>query len=142
AAAVTSATLLATQGVAQGAPSAGAGQPDGVRQTHAQFAAIDARTAGPVVAPTSAQLDLRDTLHATVRGSPLDPPQSMIRYGDVLASDVSGDSATAAARAWLDRNRALYRLESVDGLRAQAEVALTEDAYVVVLRQYVDGLPV
>jgi hypothetical protein len=135
----TTVALLVTQNVAQGqARVVGTDQPD----EHQQLADLDVRAAATAVAPTSTQVDIVNDLDATVRWTPFGTPQSLIRYGDLLASDVQGSSATVAARAWLDSNRALYRLDSVHSLEAYAETALTDEAYVVVFRQHVGGLPV
>ena len=134
----TTAALLVTQNVAQGqARVVGTGQPD----EHQQLADFDVR-ATTAVAATSTQLDLANDLNATVRWTPFGTPQSLIRYGGPIATGIQGTGATAAARAWLDGNRALYRLDSVHSLESYAEIPLTDGAYVVVFRQHVDGLPV
>lgn len=106
------------------------------------LADLDTRTAAPAIAPTVAQRAAVEELGATARWTRFGTPQSLIRHGDFLATGVPGADPAAAARAWLDAHRALYRLDPGADLDLHAEVALTEQAHVVVLQQRVGGLPV
>lgn len=138
--------LTLTQSVAQGnmLPAQPAGEPD--REWHElghdHLEDFDSRTGSVVASPAGGQLDLIEELGATVRWSPFGTPQSLIRHGDFLTTGVPGGSPAAAARSWLDDHRALYRLDSPAGLEVHATVPLSDDAYVVVLRQRIGGLPV
>jgi extracellular elastinolytic metalloproteinase len=99
---------------------------------------VDTRT--DTVAPSRAQLDAVEVLGATARWTRFGTAQSLIRHGGFLATDVAGDDAASAALAWLDDNRTLYRLDSLDSVDVDRTVQLTDDTYVVVLRQRVGGL--
>jgi extracellular elastinolytic metalloproteinase len=144
--AVTSLALILTQSVAQGNPQPV--QPTGELDHewhelgHDHLDDFDSRTGIVVASPAGGQLDLIESLGATVRWSPFGTPQSLSRHGDFLATGVPGANASAAARGWLDDHRALYRLDSLAGLEVHATAQLSGDAHVVVLRQRVGGLPV
>jgi extracellular elastinolytic metalloproteinase len=148
AAATTILALLVTQAVAQGNVPAGATHHPTDRGAqllgdgHPVLSDMDTRAAGIAIAPTARQLDAVEAMDATVRWTPFGTPRSLIRHGDVLANGIQADTATAAARAWLDDNRSLFRLRTTDDLAVHAEVALTGEAYVVVLQQHIGGLPV
>ncbi|HLV59287.1 MAG TPA: M36 family metallopeptidase [Natronosporangium sp.] len=131
------AALVVTQSAAQGQTPTddGASPPDAP-------ANLDLSAATDGTAPTAAQLDAVAALGATASWSSSGTPRSLIRYGDALATGIRASSPTAAARAFLNDHRDLYRLESVHGLQEYAEIPLTEDAYVVVMRQFIGGLPV
>jgi hypothetical protein len=109
---------------------------------HQELANLDSRSAVPAIAPTAAQIELASDLAATVRWTAFGTAQSVIRHGEFLATGVSGADPAAAARAWLDQHRTLYRLDSVDGLQVDTTVAVSDQAHVVVFRQLVGGLPV
>jgi extracellular elastinolytic metalloproteinase len=141
--------LLATQSIAQGnVPAAGTADhtPDGGAQLlgdgRPALDDLDTRDLGIAVAPTARQLDAVGAMDATVRWSSFGTPKTLIRHGDVLATGIAADTAAAAARTWLDDNRALYRLRSTDNLAVHAAVALTDEAHVVVFQQRIAGLPV
>jgi hypothetical protein len=103
---------------------------------------LDTRAAAAAIAPSRAQLDLVGQLEATARWTQFGTAQSLIRYGEFLATGISGASPAIAARSWLDDHRTLYRLDSLAGLEVHNQVALGGDAHVVVFRQRVGGLPV
>ncbi|HEY8471532.1 MAG TPA: M36 family metallopeptidase [Natronosporangium sp.] len=107
-----------------------------------QLPDIDTRLAEPAVTPTAEQLALAEDLDATVRWTQFGTAQSVLRYGDFLTTGIQAADPAAAARAWLDQHRALYRLDSTAGLVVHASVALTDTAHVVVFRQHVGGRPV
>jgi hypothetical protein len=137
-AASTSLTLLLTPAGAHGQTRMQRQPPADV--AHAQLDDLDTRASAPDIAPDAAQLDLVEELDATARWTRFGTAQSLIRYGDFLATGVDGADPTAAALAWLDAHRTLYRLDSVDDLEVHAVVPLTDEAHVVVLRQRVGGL--
>ena len=103
---------------------------------------LDTRDGADPIQPTAAQLEAVAALGATARWTPFGTPQSLIKHGDFLATGIEGSDAVEAAQAWLNENRVLYRLDSVEGLVVHADVELTDSARVVVFRQLVGGLPV
>jgi hypothetical protein len=139
-AAATSLVLLLTPAVAHGQPA----QPDGPGPQAAPelLADLDSREDAPALAPTAAQLDLAAGLAATVRWTRFGTAQSVIRHGEFLATGVPGADPASAARAWLAEHRALYRLDSVDGLTVRATVPVSDRGYVVVFQQQINGRPV
>jgi extracellular elastinolytic metalloproteinase len=94
------------------------------------------------LAPASAQVAAADALDAVARWSQFGTPRSLIKHGGYLGGRVSGADAPAAALAWLDRHRGLYRLGGADDFELLTAVSLGGDAHVVVLRQRVDDVPV
>ncbi len=71
----------------------------------------DGRTGS--VQPTSAQLTAVNALGATASWNAFGSPSSLIKYGDYLATGLSGDPATAV-REWIRANRSLFRLSDAD----------------------------
>ncbi len=64
-----------------------------------------------------------------------------MRPGGALGATVGGASAGAAARAWLDRNRALFRLGSLAGLTQVSDSRLAaSDTHAITLRQTPGGV--
>ena len=106
----------------------------------AALADLDTRRAS--VAPSRAQLDAVAGLGAVARWTDFGTAQSLIRYGGFLVSGIEADSAAAAALAFLEQERGLYRLDSVAGLEVETVAPLGADGRVVVLRQTLEGLPV
>src|SRR5262245_42918501 len=71
---------------------------------------VDVRTG--TLAPTAGQrADARD-LQAQVAWNDFGTPSTLVRPGGALGATVAGPNATGAARAWLARNRSLFRLSS------------------------------
>jgi extracellular elastinolytic metalloproteinase len=102
------------------------------------LADLDTRTA--TIAPTEAQLDAVAALDATANWSDLGTPQSLIRYGGFLDTGIDAANAREAALAFLDDNRALYRLDSIDGLEVSTVAPIGDAGRAVVLQQRVNGL--
>src|SRR3954451_25115506 len=96
----------------------------------------------PAVAPTDAQRDAARAAGAQVEWGRLGTPSSVFRAAGPVATGVHGADATAAARAWLSDNRALFRLDSLDDLDVVSSGALagSDASYAVVLRQRLGGL--
>ena len=95
---------------------------------------LDTRTAS--VAPSAGQLEAVEMLGATARFNDFGTPQSLIKYGGFLAEGIDANNARAAARAWLEANRSLFRLSSLDGLELVADAALTGSAgHAIVFKQ-------
>lgn len=115
--------------------------PDAPQLEHEPLDDYDSRTAVGAIPAAAARETARD-LDATVRWNRFGTAGSLIRRDGFLATGVPGTDATDAARAWLEQHRQLYRLDSTDSLDVQAEVPLSDDAYVVIFQQRVHGLPV
>ena len=99
---------------------------------------IDTRRAR--IAPKQAQLDAVAQLGAGASWTDFGTARSLIRYGGFLASGIEAPSPEAAALSFISANRSLYRLDSVDGLSVATVAPIGRSAFVVVLRQRVDGL--
>jgi extracellular elastinolytic metalloproteinase len=105
----------------------------------APLAAVDTRTA--TVAPTAVQTAAVKRLDAAVRWNELGTPQSLIRYGGVLAEGIRAESAVDAARSWLAENKGLFRLSTLASLELASDVELRgSDGHAVVFRQRLGGL--
>ena len=103
----------------------------------------DADTRVGSVAPTAAQLSAVSGLGATARWNRFGTPQSLIRYGGYLATGLSRDPE-AAARAFLNRNRAIFRLTTaqISALELVSEQRMAQsDGVAVLLRQRFGDLP-
>ena len=88
------------------------------------------------IAPTKAQLEAARAIHGHVSWSPLGTPASVIHYGGYLATGLRAPSAAAAAAAWLDAHKQLFRLKSVSHLRVETAAPLRGSrSYAVVFRQ-------
>ncbi|MFL5931930.1 MAG: M36 family metallopeptidase [Gaiellaceae bacterium] len=99
---------------------------------------FDARTGH--TAPTSAQKALVRKLGATATWNRFGTPQTLMRPNGYLASGVRGRNAAGAARAWLNANRALFRLRSVANLRTGATTPLGKLGRAVTFRQRIGGV--
>lgn len=99
---------------------------------------LDAR--GPTVAPTASQRAAVEAIGASVRWNRFGTPASLIRHGGHLASGLSSD-AVSAARTYLLRNRALFRLSAgaVNGLETLFDARLGA-GHAVLFRQRFGGL--
>ena len=101
---------------------------------------FDARTGS--VAPTFEQIQIADSIGATARWNRFGTPQSVIKYGGYLATGLSGDSAVTAARSWIDANKALFGLASIDGLTLYVDSKMAQsNGHAVNFRQVFGGLP-
>ncbi|HSK15589.1 MAG TPA: M36 family metallopeptidase [Gaiellaceae bacterium] len=104
-----------------------------------EVANLDVRPAG--VEPTAAQLAAVEALGATARFNELGTPQSLLRHGGFLATGIGADTAADAAFAWLDENKKLFRLSSLDGLELVSEGELRgSSGHAVLFRQTFGGL--
>jgi hypothetical protein len=91
------------------------------------------------IAPTKAQRATARRL-GEVAWNQFGTPSSLVDRDGALAT-VAGDSAVAAARAWLDRNKALFKLSSTAGLALASDSKLAgTDGHAVSLVQTVGGL--
>jgi hypothetical protein len=130
---------LALAALALLVPSAsfGAGE---IPEIHTAKSDFDARTGA--VAPTAGQLAAVDALGAEARWNDFGTPRSLIKYGDFLATGLSGANAETVARNWLDTNGQIFRLDSAAGLELVNDSKLSEsDGHAVTFRQEFGGVP-
>ncbi|MGB5354047.1 MAG: hypothetical protein WBN32_10590, partial [Woeseia sp.] len=103
------------------------------------FGDFDARDGS--VEPNATQLGMVSALGANARWTKLGTPSSLIKYGDNLATGLQGPDAATVARNWLNANKALFRLSSIDGLQVKsAEAFPHSQVYAVSFEQQIDGL--
>ena len=88
------------------------------------------------IAPTAAQLQAVDALGATATWNDFGTPHVLTKDGAFLASGVQGSTAVAAARNYLDANRALFKLASADALVLHGDSLLAgSQGHAVTFRQ-------
>src|SRR5262249_18408167 len=75
--------------------------------------------------PTAAQRAAVRALHAKVTWTRYGTPSPLMRPRGYLAKQAAGGTAAVAARAWLAKHKALFRLSSISGLRLAADSKLT-----------------
>ena len=100
------------------------------------LADYDSRTGK--IAPTSAQRAHARRLvgNAHVRWNRFGTPSSIVRHGKFLARGIRGRNAAVAARWYLNRHRALFGLQSLDGLVLESSNRLVgSNGYAVNFRQ-------
>ncbi|MBT8097770.1 MAG: M36 family metallopeptidase [Woeseia sp.] len=103
------------------------------------FGDFDARQGS--VEPNATQLGMVSAMGANARWTQFGTPSSLINYGDYLATGLSGPDATTVARNWVDANKALFRLSSVDGLKVMSDEAFPHSqVYAVSFQQEIDGM--
>jgi extracellular elastinolytic metalloproteinase len=121
------------------APSAGQAVTD-IPEIHGDTApAVDTRTTS--VAPTAAQEAAAARIGGELRWNEFGTPQSLVEHGGFIARGIEADSAAAAARSWLDANKALFRLSSLASLEVESDVELAgSDGHAVVFHQTLGGL--
>ncbi|WP_020388711.1 M36 family metallopeptidase [Kribbella catacumbae] len=94
------------------------------------------------VQPSDTQRRAVADLEASVQWNRFGTPESLIRSSGFLATGVAGNNAVTAARSWVDDNRALFRLGSLDGLKLYAHAPLRgSDGHAVHFRQEYPGRP-
>jgi hypothetical protein len=93
------------------------------------------------VAPTEEQLRAAESLGASVSWNRFGTPASLVKDGDFLATGLPGDSAAAAARAFLEANGSLFRLSSAATLELVNDAPLAgSDGHAVLFRETMGGL--
>ncbi len=91
--------------------------------------------------PTGAQRAAAKTMGAAVTWNRFGTPASLSKRGKFLATGIRGQNAVAAARAWLDANKAVFGLSSTAGLRLDSDARLTASrGHAVNFRQVFDGV--
>jgi hypothetical protein len=96
----------------------------------------DANSAAAAVAPTAAQQQAVDALGATATWNDFGTPHVLTKDDGFLATGVQGATAVAAARNYLDANRALFKLSSADALVLHSDSLLAgSQGHAVTLRQ-------
>ncbi len=109
----------------------------GPQAGHGVFEDFDTRT--KTVAPTAKQKEAVRLMGASVRWNRLGTPKSLIRHSGWLAEGVPGATAEAAARNWLNMNRALFKLADVSSLELDHHTRLGR-GHAVLLGQRFGGL--
>jgi extracellular elastinolytic metalloproteinase len=93
------------------------------------------------LAPTPAQKAAVKRLGARVTWNQFGTPATVSKRGKFLAKGIRAKNAPIAARKWLQRNRALFRLASVDKLVLISDSPLIQSrGHAVNFRQVFDGL--
>jgi extracellular elastinolytic metalloproteinase len=91
--------------------------------------------------PTSAQRAAAAKIGAAVTWNRFGTPASLSRRGKFLATGIRGQNAAAAARAWLNANKAVLGLSSTAGLKLDADSRMTASrGHAVNFRQVFDGI--
>ena len=110
-----------------------------ILDNHAALPDLDART--DVVAPSQVQQAIVADLGAAVSWNQFGTPKTLSRDGDFLTTSLSGESAAAAARKWVDANKDLYRLSSTDSLVLYGDSKMPfSDGHAVHFKQTFGGL--
>lgn len=87
------------------------------------------------VKPTAAQRSEASDLGAQVAWNQFGTPSSLVDPGGTLATGVTGATASDAARSWLDRNKALFKLSTVKDLALAGDNQLAaSDGHAVTFR--------
>ena len=93
------------------------------------------------LAPTSAQRAVVRRLGARATWNKFGTPATLSKRGKYLATNIRGKNASFAARRWLERNKALFRLRTTAGLVLAGDTRLPfSRAHSVTFRQIFDGL--
>ena len=99
-------------------------------------AIADYDTRAGSIDPTAAQLQAVQALGARATWNDFGTPHTLVADDAFLATGVQGNDAAAAARNWLDANRALFRLASVGGLVLHGDAKLaSSQGHSVTFRQ-------
>jgi hypothetical protein len=85
----------------------------------------DFARSGGVQRPTAAQRAAVRALHAKVTWNSYGTPATLMRPGGFLAKRAGGATAVVAARGWLAKHKAVFRLASVRSLALTADSKLT-----------------
>jgi len=102
-------------------------------------AEFDVRTG--VAAPTAAQRAAAKRTGATVIWNRFGTPASLSKRGKFLATGIRGANAVAAARWWLNANKAILGLRSTSNLVLDADTRLSaSNGHAVNFRQVFEGL--
>ena len=130
------AAVVAGAVLASGAPALGA-----VNSDDRRHGLPDRDVRKGKLQPTAAQRADARSLGAQVAWNQFGTPSSIVDSGGALATGVQGDTPAAAARAWLDANKQLFKLSSTEGLELVSAAPLSGDVgHAVTLRQTVGGL--
>jgi extracellular elastinolytic metalloproteinase len=101
----------------------------------------DLDTRAGTIRPTAAQRADARAVGAQVAWNRFGTPSTLVDPGGTLATGVRGATPEAAARAWVEANKALFRLDSIDEFELLSDSALAGDVgHAVTLRQTAGGL--
>ena len=93
------------------------------------------------LSPTSAQRAAASRMGAAVTWNRFGTPASLSKRGKFLATGVRGQNAAAAARTWLNANKAVLGLSSTAGLVLDSDTRMTASrGHAVNFRQVFDGI--
>src|SRR6476659_8378584 len=120
-------------------PSAGRAVVNIEGHTPAPLPDYDSRASA---APTADQLAAATALGADVSWNRFGVASAISNNGAFITKGIQAPDAATAARAWLDANKLLFKLESTDSLVAVATQPLigTTNDYAIVFRQQADGV--
>ena len=91
--------------------------------------------------PTAAQKAAVRGLHARATWNNYGTPATLMRSGGYLTKQASGKTAVVAARAWLAKHRALFRLSAVKGMAVLSDSKLSSSrGHAVTFQQAFHGL--
>ena len=91
--------------------------------------------------PTGAQRAAAKQMGAAVTWNRFGTPASLSKRGKFLATEIRGKNAVAAARAWLNANKAVLGLGSTAGLKLDSDTRMTASrGHAVNFRQVFDGI--
>jgi len=113
-----------------------------ILDVHRGLPDLDTRS-GTAVPPTSTQLSLVAGMGASASWNQFGTPQSLIKYGDFLATGLTGDPVSAALD-WIRANKSLFRLsdQGVNNLELLNNSLLAGNAgNAVIFRQRFGRLP-
>jgi hypothetical protein len=85
----------------------------------------DFTRSAPVVKPTAAQRAAVRALHAKATWNAYGTPSTLMRPGGFLSKATGGATATVAARWWLAKHKAIFRLDNASSLSVLADSRLT-----------------
>jgi extracellular elastinolytic metalloproteinase len=98
---------------------------------------------GALQKPTAAQRAAVRALHARATWNSYGTPSTLMRPGGFLSKQARGATATIAARSWLAKQKVIFRLDSVSGLRAYADSRLASSSgRTVTFQQSLGGLKI
>src|SRR5262245_1652432 len=120
-------------------PSAGRAVVNIEGETPAALPDYDSRAS---VAPAADQLAAADALGADVSWNRFGAASAVSKDGAFITKGLQAPDAVSAARKWLDANKALFKLDSIDSLAAVATEPFrgTTNDYAVVFQQMADGV--
>jgi extracellular elastinolytic metalloproteinase len=101
------------------------------------------RSTATTTKPTAAQRAAVRKLHARATWNQHGTPATLMKRGGYLTKSARGATAVVAARGWLAKHKAIFKLDKIAGLRVQADSRLTGGrGHAVTFQQELNGLKV